>query len=225
VWRLRRRPVSYINIRIMPIMGWFAVLDLSKILSEKNLFKRGTGLIGGRAVIKGRGNSVAGLPAHADGTFGVASSGGQISHLLLEILGLNAVEVIKLLFAGDQEIELRCAVADFEVKNGIMNPRAFVIDTTDTTINIDGSINLRNEQLDLTAQPLPKNFSPLARLHLPLHVTGTFKQPKFGLAAVLAAVIPPTAVLAPLIAMGPGKDSDCAMLIQAVQEHAKMRTP
>lgn len=203
----------------------FQRLDLAKLMPDKDIFKNGSGLIGGRAVIKGRGNSVAALAAHADGTVGIASSGGRVSKLLLDMLGLNAVQIIKELFAGDEEVELRCAVGDFEVKDGQMRPRVFLIDTEATTISISGSINLRDETLDLTAQPVPKQLKPLAKLHLPLHAKGTFKDPKFGLAAIIAAVLPPTAAVAPIIDLGPGEKSNCGALISQVQQHAKTRIP
>ena len=55
---------------------------------------------------------------------------GQISNLLLEIAGLDGAEIIKFLMSGDQNVQLRCAAAAFDVKNGLMSSRALVLDTT-----------------------------------------------------------------------------------------------
>jgi len=210
----------------------FRRIQLPLLYPESELLRESTGLIGGRAVLKGQGNTFADLVAHANGTFGLAMRGGQLSALLVEFVGLDAAEVLKFIFAGDKPVKISCAVTSFDVKNGVMQTRSAVIDTTDTNIHMDGTVNLANEAIDLTVHPLPKDWSPLA-LRSPIHLRGSFKNPdvsldqkafiKGGIAAVLAAIAGPLAALIPLIETGPGDDVNCKALVAAAKQHARMQ--
>lgn len=204
----------------------FTRLNLAKLLPGSPRVAAGAGLIGGRAHLSGRGASTAALLGTIDGELGVAMRGGQFSNLLLEGVGLDAAEALRLLIGGDHSVRLRCAVMDFEARDGVLTARSFVVDTTDTNLHVNGSLSLRDETLDLSVHPLPKDFSPLS-LRSPLHVRGTFKKPRVrpdkklllrgGVAAALAALVTPLAALLPLIETGPGKNEDCDALVAAVQ--------
>ena len=120
-------------------------------------------------------------------------------------------------------VKLRCAVADFDVKDGVMRTGALVFDTEVTTIIGTGSIDLGQEKYDLTLNPKTKNTS-LVALRSPIYVKGRFANPEFevdkGRVALRAAgaialgFINPLLVLLPLIDAGPGKDSDCGKLVR-----------
>ena len=201
----------------------FKRLSLNKLFPTVELTETSIGLIGGRAKFTGSGNSFAQLLASADGQAGFSMSGGQISNLLLEIIGIDGAEIIKFLFGGDKTVAVRCMVADFKVKDGLMTTDVFVIDTADTNISGDGTINLKDESIDLTLKPLPKDVSFLSA-RSPLFARGTFKNPTFkpdmgkiaaraGAAGVLGVFLTPLAAIIPLIETGPGKDSHCTELI------------
>lgn len=208
----------------------FSRLDLAKLLPGNEMVDKSTGLIGGRATMKSQGKSTAELLGNADGELGVAMRGGNFSNLLLEGAGLDVAEALGFLVRGDKTVRVRCAVLDLEADDGVLQPRAFVVDTTDTNINVDGKIDLGDETLDLTVHPLPKDFSPLT-LRSPLHVRGTLKTPqvrpdrklliKGGAAAVLGALINPIAALLPLIETGPGKNADCDALVAAAERSTR----
>lgn len=208
----------------------FTRLDLAKLLPGNAVVDKSTGLIGGRANLQSTGSSTAELLAHADGELGIAMRGGTFSNLLLEGAGLDVAEAAGFLIRGDRTVRVRCGVLDLEAKDGIFRPRAFVIDTTDTNLHVDGSVDMGKEELDLTVYPLPKDWSPLT-LRSPLHVRGTFKSPvirpdrevllKGGAAAILGALINPIVALLPLIETGPGKNADCEALVAAAERSAK----
>lgn len=113
-----------------------------------------------------------------------------------------------------------------------MTSEVFVIDTDDTYFGGAGTVSLRDETLDLTITPLPKDFSPVS-LRGPLHVRGTFANPTFGLdkgrltlragAALLLGLINPLAAIIPLIETGPGKDAPCGDLVKSLE--ARIKTP
>lgn len=207
----------------------FRRIDLRRLFPGNSVIANATGLVGGRAALKGSGNSLAQVLADADGTLGLASAGGRISNLVLELAGLDAAEALRLLFRGDKSVRVRCAVADVGVRDGVLATRHVIVDTTDTNVKVDGRIDLATEELDLTLHPLPKDYSPLA-LRSPIHLKGTFKDPAIrpdsellvrgGLAAVLATVAAPVTALVALIESGPGDNVDCERLIGAVQRNA-----
>ncbi|PTR06056.1 hypothetical protein C8R32_11312 [Nitrosospira sp. Nsp5] len=202
-------------------------LQLPKLLPKMELMHDSLGLIGGRASIKSQGKSVGALLGSADGRFGLIMSGGQISNMMLEIVGLDGAEILKFLVIGDKNVKVRCAVADFEIKRGVMESKAFVIDTTDTNILGDGQISLAEETIKMKLSPEPKDFS-IVSLRTPVHISGTFKEPtiypdkmlaiRVGAAVLLGVFATPVASLIPLIETGPGEDHNCRALIASVKK-------
>lgn len=191
-------------------------LDLPKLFPKSA--PESAGRVGGRIRIKGRGNSVAALMATANGDAGVAMGPGRISNLTLELAGLDIAEALKFLIGKDKIVQVRCGYADFRIKDGVMQTRAFAFDTTDTLLLAEGEIHLGTERLDLLIKPRPKDMSPFS-LRSPLRVRGTLLEPRIrpqggplflrgAAAAALFAVAPPAALLA-LVETGPGENADC----------------
>ena len=201
-------------------------LLIAKLFPSSALNKASIGQVNGVFDLKGNGDSVGRMLATSEGKIGLVAAGGQISRLMMEKAGLHLWEMLQLNLAGDQLIELRCAVADFDVKAGILRPNALILDTQVTTITGTGSIDLAREQLDLTLNQRTKNTSPLA-LRSPLILRGSFVKPVVGvdkgklaaraLGAVALGLVNPLLALIPLVDPGPGKDSDCAPLLTAAK--------
>lgn len=208
-------------------------LELSRMFRDVNLARTSFGKIHGDIDLSGRGNSVAQALAGSSGNVALLMGPGQISNLLLEIAGLDGAEIIKFLLGGDRVIPVRCAATAFDVKKGIMASRALVLDTTDTVVYGDGTINFATEELNLYFRPYPKDMSILS-LRSPLTVAGTLGAPqagpdkgalagRAGLALALGAVNPLLA-LAATIETGPGEDANCgAILRQAASPGAAAR--
>jgi len=193
-------------------------LDLARVLPRIQTARDAIGRVGGTAALRGTGNSVAKMLGSADGSLAMGMGHGEISNLVMELAGLDIEESLKFLLTGDKRIPIRCAFGDFAVQDGVMHSRALAFDTTDTIIVGSGDISLRDETLDLTLRPRPKDRSLLA-LRSPLLVGGTFKDPHFrpdmkrlglrgAIALSLASIAPPAALLATL-ELGPGKDAQC----------------
>jgi uncharacterized protein involved in outer membrane biogenesis len=199
----------------------FQRLKLNQLLPDLGAAKASAGVIGGQSNFSASGSSVSQWAESVDGDFALMMSGGHVSNLLLEFIGLDGGEVMKFLFGGDKQVGLRCAVADFGVKDGVMNAQTFVVDTTDTKVLGEGRVLLGAEKLELKLKPLPKDASILS-FRSPIHIQGTFEDPavrpdkKLFLragAAVALGFVTPLAALIPLIETGPGEDSNCAQLI------------
>ena len=118
-------------------------------------------------------------------------------------------------------------MADFSVKQGVATPEVFVVDTTDTVVKVEGTVNFDEERLELVTYPEPKDMS-LFSLRSPVQIKGAFKDPQVrpkagpivarGAAAAALAVANPLLALLPFIETGPGKDSDCAALVAQVNQ-------
>lgn len=193
-------------------------VQLGQLFPDAKLAEQASGGIGGEIDLTGNGNSIAAMLGSSDGNVAVGMGKGHVGNLIMELAGLDVAESLKFLFTGDKQIPLRCAFADFGVKDGLMDSRALAVDTTDTLIVGEGSVNLKNEQMDLLLKPRPKDISILA-LRSPLRINGTFKDPGFrpdfkalglrgAIALALGSIAPPAALLA-TFEPGPGKDSDC----------------
>lgn len=194
---------------------------IAKLLPDAGLTKSGIGEINGQLDLKGSGNSVGQMLADASGSAGLVVAGGEISKLMMEKAGLHLWEMLVLNLTGDRLVKLRCGVADFDIRKGIMRTDALILDTEITTLIGTGDIDLGQEKLDLTLNQRTKNTSPLA-LRSPIHIRGTFAKPEVevdkrrmatrALGALALGLANPLLALIPLIDAGPGKDSDCGQL-------------
>lgn len=222
--QLPARVVSRTELQRIPIASLFNAA--SAAIGSKNLAQ---GLLGGTAELRGSGQSLRQMLAGANGNFGIGMEGGQLSQVLIELIGLDIAESVGYLLAGDRPVPIQCVVADFKVSAGLLTPRAFLIDTEDTLVTGTGSIDLKDESLHLELRPAPKDFSPLA-LRVPLEIGGTLNKPvlhvkrgsllvRGAAAAALAVLFPPAALLA-LIEPGLGKDSACRPLLAAMASHS-----
>ena len=201
-------------------------IQLAQLFPTYALGHSSIGQINGEFDLAGRGNSVRSMLASSNGKVGLVVTRGEISRLMMERAGLHLWEILELNVSGDELVKLRCAVADFNVKNGAMNADALVFDTEVTTILGTGSIDLKQEKLDLTLNQKTKSTSPLA-VRSPIRVSGSFAQPDVGVdklpvaarafAAVALAMVNPLLALLPLIDAGPGSDADCRQLVQAAR--------
>ena len=138
--------------------------------------------------------------------------------------------VARVKLKGDDTIDIRCAIADFGVKDGLMRPNAFVFDTQVVNVEGGGSVNLKTEQMDVTLNPHPKDRS-VASLNSPLYVRGTFGAPKVapdwkkmgvrGAGAIAMGILSPVLAVLPLMQEGKDKESPCAQLIAEATKSAK----
>lgn len=201
--------------------------QLNRLFPTIETTKSSLGKVSGKFDLNGRGNSAAQVLAGASGDVAMLMGRGEISNILLEFVGLDGGEVIKFLVRGDRNVQLRCAAAAFDVKQGIMTSRAIVLDTSDTVINGSGRVSFADETLDLVLNPAPKDFSILS-FRSPLKIGGTFAAPtafpdktalagRAGIALALAAINPLLA-LAATVETGPGEDADCAGVFANAQK-------
>lgn len=201
-------------------------LNLRKLVPGEGKMKDPLGLLYGRVDITGSGTSIAQLFGTSNGRIAALVNGGQVSNLMMELVGLDVAEALRILATKDPNIQLRCAVTDLSIKSGVATPQVFVIDTTDTVVGVTGTIDFRTETLDLVTRAEPKDPSIFV-LRTPIDVKGGFKKPSVkpqigplaarAGAGVLLGIVHPILALIPFIETGPGEDTDCGQLMKQVK--------
>ena len=205
-------------------------LSLAKLFPTFTASQASVGDINGLVELAGRGDSVAQMLGSSNGKVGLFMDGGKVSRLVMEYAALDLWGVTKVKLKGDESIDIRCAIADFAVGDGLMRTNAFVFDTAVANISGEGEINLKTEEINLTLRPQPKDRS-LASLNSPLYIRGTFSAPKVnvdmkriagkGIGALVMGAINPLLAVLPLMKEGDRKDSPCTELIAQATTSAK----
>lgn len=170
-----------------------------------------TGRLDGRTILKGKGRSTAEILGSLKGHVRTELRSGTISHLIVELAGLDVAESLGVFLKGDDALPVQCAVADLSANKGLFRPRLLVVDTSDSAVWVDGSVSLAKEALDLRAVVTPKDFSPLT-LRTPLQVRGTFAHPHVSVqnqplgrklaSSLLLSLLNPIAAIIPLVDKG-----------------------
>jgi uncharacterized protein involved in outer membrane biogenesis len=182
------------------------------------------GMLEARAQLHGVGDSIHKAAASADGRVVLVIPHGKIRQSLAELMGINLANGLYLLLSKDErETDLRCAVAGFDVKNGIMSVDNAVFDTGVVRATGKGTINLGEETLDLRLDGQTKK-PRILRVWAPITLKGTIMHPQpgvdagkiagqVGIAAAVGVVLAPLAAVLPFVEPGLAKDADCAGLI------------
>lgn len=183
-----------------------------------------SGVVVGRARLSGSGNSVHKAFASANGEVMLVAPGGEIRESFAELMGVNVTKGLGLLLSKDQStVPIRCAVAHFETKGGVMTANNIVFDTGPVLVTGKGTINLATERMDFKVRGKSKKFR-LVRALVPITVKGPIMAPKMGVepggaiaqagvALGLGALLTPLAALLPFIDPGLAKDANCGGLI------------
>jgi len=201
---------------------------LRQLFPNVEVMQSSLGALNGDAAISGTGNSVATLLGGANGHVKLLINDGRVSRNLMEIAGLNVGNYLVGRLFGDNEVEINCAAANLDIKQGVMRPQLMVIDTENALIGVDGTVNFGNERLDLTITPESKGLR-IFSLRSPLYVRGTFKNPNPGVKAgplalrgagmlALGALVAPAAGLVALVAPSGDQPNECEPLLQQIRQ-------
>jgi uncharacterized protein involved in outer membrane biogenesis len=186
------------------------------------------GVLDARAKLSGTGDSVHKAAASSDGEVTLVIPRGVIRQAFAELLGIDASKgLFMLLSKNNHQTDVRCAVADFRVHNGVMQADDIVLDTGVVLVNGQGDIDLNSETINLSFTGKPKQFR-LIRIDAPIVVTGRLTSPAFGIkigraavqagvATALAAAVNPLLVILPFVEAGHAHDADCAGLVSTAK--------
>lgn len=209
-----RTPVTDVDIRLSNV-------ELQNYIPPVGGSRPVDGVLAARARLHGSGDSVHKAAASSDGQVTALIPRGHIRKAFAELLGINAANGLFLLLNKDKhEADIRCAVADFRVTNGVMQAERITIDTSVAIVNGEGRINLADESLGLTFKGKPTKFR-IGRFNVPIVIGGKLNAPSFGVrpqgavvqagaAAGLGFLFPPLAIV-PFLGL-PAKSADCGAL-------------
>jgi hypothetical protein len=192
------------------------------------------GRFSGKFVLEGDGRSLAEVLASGDGRALLAMSGGSLSPLLVEMVGLDIAESLAVVVSdADTPVPIRCAFGAFDIREGAMRSDGIVIDTADSTIVATGAINLGTEKLSLHVHADPKDPSLLSA-NAPIAVSGTLKEPAVsidptltageGLFDTIVSLADPILALLPVVDLGTAEDRRCAALLQGDVKGSKQES-
>lgn len=178
-----------------------------------------TGILNGKAALKGKGNSTAQVLRSLQGTLSAYVQHGAISHLMIEAIGLDIAQATGLLIKGDEHIRMQCAVMDFKAEKGVLTPHVALVDTPVTTVVMQGNLNAGKETLNLEIHAQPKNFSPFT-VRSPIRIRGTFLAPDVSIktgpigarivGGILLGLVNPLAAVLPFLDPGEGSSDASA---------------
>ena len=204
-------------------------LQLAKLFPTIKQAQGSIGDLNGLIELAGTGDSVRKMLGSSNGKIGIYMDEGKVSRYLMELAALDLWGIARFK-KGDEQIGIRCAIADFGVKGGVAETNALVFDTAVVNITGSGTINLKTEELNLELKPRPKDGS-IASLRTPLRIKGTFGKPEVGpdmgklaarsAGAIVLGILNPLLAVLPLIEEGKGKDSPCAELIAQASSSKK----
>ena len=226
---------------------WNVDLRLSGVRLESWIHqKRGdgappyaTGGLAGQVRVAGQGKSTAAILGSLKGGMRFQLSDGTVSHLAMEAAGLDIAQALGMLVKGDDALPVACGVADFSADRGVLTPKVFVLDTSDSTILIDGNVSLANEMLNLRVATSPKDFTPLS-LRTPILLKGDLANPSVSVekgplakrvgGAALLALLTPLAAIIPLIDTGDSADAkkadeSCVALAKRLSAKSSLPSP
>ena len=221
----RRVPVTSLDVRVRNI-------KLQSLVHPVRGQPTIEGALEARATLTAAGGSVHRAASHANGSVTFYVPHGQMRRAFAEMLGINLLNGGLALLTGDQsQTEVRCALASFRARDGILNAQNVLLDTDVERATGRGWIDLKNETLAFNVAGNAKSFR-LLRMNAPISITGSLSHPKIGvqaghalsqggLAVALGALVNPFAALIATIDPGLAKDANCgAVMAQAKEKGA-----
>jgi uncharacterized protein involved in outer membrane biogenesis len=202
-------------------------LSMARLLNRLDIDVGALGILSGQARggvgLGGRGFSIKDMLAHSNGDVQLLMEGGQIDRTIVAGLGLDLFRLFgAVVGAAPKTVELRCALADLKIGDGIVRTDPLVVDTTIADLGGRGTINLKNEAIDISLTARPKD-SPLLTDLTGISIGGKLGAPELNInplavaargvtAATLGVLLKPFTSLAG--AVDQESPSACATLLR-----------
>jgi uncharacterized protein involved in outer membrane biogenesis len=192
--------------------------DLGGLLRELRISEEVRSHLDIAVDVNSSGVTIHDLMAGLNGSMGAVMGEGYLTRYL-DLLSADLTrKVIQFWGEHPKGGEIRCAVVQFDINEGIATSRAFVFDTEAGVLTGEGDINLSTEQVDFLLVPEPR-YPSLTDFWTKLRVRGTILDPKVrpdtlslltkGAKALGALVLGPVGLLAPFVNLGANKAHPC----------------
>ena len=136
--------------------------------------------------LSGSGDTIREALSHADGSAAMVADGGRIKATIAAVLGQDLGATLGLqLKNAEAQVPLKCLVADFTAKGGVLTPAPLAIDTGNSVGRGTGRIVLDGETIALTLTGSAKDPTGL-RIVDPIRIGGTLSAPGLSVAGLHA---------------------------------------
>jgi len=219
-----------VNAREQParsdITGTFNNLDLEGIVPDR----MARGNLEGRLNLALTGSDFRTAFGNANGSVTFWADGARLAAVPVEAAGLDIGEALVTLAGQERDdpvyVEAPCLVASLDIVDGIGTASPIVADTEDSVVIAEGTVNLRDETLDLAVEADAKDFS-WGTLMGDISVGGKWRDPAINVdasggaaqalfAGLLGTLATPLAAL-PFFETGDGEDVPCQSLLSRAQ--------
>jgi uncharacterized protein involved in outer membrane biogenesis len=222
-------------------------VDVGRIARELQVKDILEGKLAATITVQGEGDSIAAIMAGLDGKTAVVLGKGRLDNVYIELLGADIgaslFRLVNPLKQWQQMTEINCLVSRFDVRDGIAQSAALVLDTRNMSVVGEGQVNLKTEALDLSLKPSPKEGPgvsgigkvglSLSELTRPFKLGGTLAHPSLAVDMTQAALTVGKSVGGTLL-FGPvgiatallsgnhgGHENACVQAIEAAKAGAK----
>lgn len=143
-----------------------------------------TATMRGRIKLSGSGDTVREALEKAEGKAAMVASGGSVRATAAHVLGQNLSGAVgKIIDDPKARVPLRCLVASFDAKNGVLTPAPLAVDTEISIGRGEGRIALDGETISLILRGGAKGKSAL-RIVDPIKISGTLTAPNVSVAGL-----------------------------------------
>lgn len=125
-----------------------------------------------RINVNGRGNSMREIASTLNGKTFLVAQDGVVNERILQVLSSGLLGIL----GSMEETPFTCAASRFRLRNGIATSRTLFIDGPSFGMHGTGTIDLRDESLNLSFKPESRALS-VVKLDVPFSVGGTLRAP------------------------------------------------
>lgn len=134
-----------------------------------------SGTLQARIDLAGQGDTVRAAIGRSNGRMALVARDGALDRRIALLLGADAGRA--LFSAKDEKATLRCAIAAFDVHDGIATAAPLLIDTDVAQTSATGTIDLHDERLNLALTGHPK-LAKAVSVPLDIHLIGILSHPE-----------------------------------------------
>jgi len=154
-------------------------IDYGGLLKDLDVTDGVSGRLDAKVDLRGAGASARAIAAGLGGRIEVTGGEGSIDNDLVQTAGAGLTQMLSGWGESGGDLRINCIVVRLPVEGGIATGEAILLDTAAATVSATGSIDLRDESLDLRVTPQAKQTS-LMSLAVPFLVKGTLSEPSVG---------------------------------------------
>ena len=154
-------------------------IDYGSLLKTLEVTDGVTGTLDAEVRLHGAGASLRAIAAGLVGRIEVIGGQGSIRNDLVQAAGAGLTQMLSGWSEGGGDLRLNCIVVRLPVEAGVATGEVILLDTAAATVGGTGTIDLRDESLDLRVTPQAKQTS-LMSLAVPFRIGGTLAAPSVG---------------------------------------------